>query len=224
MACSHGVTGWGGENVIGWDLLNVIFLTAFKVTPVGECGLTFSAQSKMSVPEKKKKNGMRGIKSVKEENWGHGTISGLVDMREKPNRSKEKWMQTSITACWKVSVLTELGSRPLTWSLITEQHGTLLYCAEAIVLMSLEEFQNSPVECWPCVSSTIRWHTSHIYFFCGSCPIKALSLSADIWKTIHLHVTVTADFPPSLATPHLLPRPGPRSRTGVSVSYSNRWP
>lgn len=90
--------------------------------------------------------------------------------------------------------------------------------------MSSEEFRNGPVECWPCVSSTIRWHTSHVYFFCGSCPIKALSPSADVWKTIHLHFTVTADFPPSLATPHLLPRPGPQSRTGVSVAYSNRQP
>lgn len=68
FACSHGVTGWGAENVIGWDLINVIFLTAFKVTPVGECGLTFSAQSEMSVPGKKKRPGMRGIKSVIVEN------------------------------------------------------------------------------------------------------------------------------------------------------------
>lgn len=35
--------------------------------------------------------GMRGIKSVKLER-GHRKISGLVDTREKPNRSKEKWM------------------------------------------------------------------------------------------------------------------------------------
>lgn len=34
---------------------------------------------------------MRGIKSAKVENRGDGTISGLVDMREKPNRSKEEW-------------------------------------------------------------------------------------------------------------------------------------
>lgn len=53
LACSHGVTGWGAENVIGWDLINVIFLTAFKVTLVGECSLTFSTQSEMSVPGKK---------------------------------------------------------------------------------------------------------------------------------------------------------------------------
>lgn len=70
FACSHGVTGWGAENVIGWDLINVIFLTAFKVTPVGECGLTFRTQSEMSVPRKKKKSpGRRGIKSVRVENW-----------------------------------------------------------------------------------------------------------------------------------------------------------
>lgn len=54
FSCSHGVTGWGAENVIGWDLINVIFLTAFTVTPVGECGLTFRTQSEMSVPGKKK--------------------------------------------------------------------------------------------------------------------------------------------------------------------------
>lgn len=81
FACSHGVTGWGAENVIGWVLINVIFLMAFKVTPVGECGLTFNAQSEMCAPRKKKKKspGMRGIKSVKVENWGHRTTSGLAD-------------------------------------------------------------------------------------------------------------------------------------------------
>lgn len=55
FACSHGVTGWGAENVIGWVLINVIFLMAFKVTPVGECGLTFNAQSEMCAARKKKK-------------------------------------------------------------------------------------------------------------------------------------------------------------------------
>lgn len=88
-------------------------------------------------------------------------------------------MKTSITVCLKAPVLTELGSRPLTWPLITEQRSTVLHCAEAIVLMSLEEFRKSPVECWPCVSSTIRWQPSHICFLGGSCPIK--SFKSQCW-------------------------------------------
>lgn len=55
FAGSHGVTGWGVENVIGWVLINAIFLMAFKVKPVGECGLTFNAQSEMSASRKKEK-------------------------------------------------------------------------------------------------------------------------------------------------------------------------
>lgn len=59
---------------------------------VGECGLTFSAQSEMSAPGKNIRPGTGGIKSVKLERGGHRKISGLVDTREKPNRSRARWM------------------------------------------------------------------------------------------------------------------------------------
>lgn len=52
FARSHKVIGRAAEEMRGWDLINVIFLMAFKVTLVGECGLTFSAQSEMLVPGK----------------------------------------------------------------------------------------------------------------------------------------------------------------------------
>lgn len=52
FARSHEVIGRGAEKMTGWDLLNVIFLMAFDVTLVGECGLTFRAQREMSAPGK----------------------------------------------------------------------------------------------------------------------------------------------------------------------------
>lgn len=81
------------EKMRRWDLINVIFPMAFKVTLVGECGLTFSAQSEMLVPGKNMSWHERDqICQTGEGGGGHRKISGLVDTREKPNRSKEKWM------------------------------------------------------------------------------------------------------------------------------------
>lgn len=58
---------------------------------VGECGLTFSAKSEMSAAGKNTSWHERD-KICQTGEGGHGKISGLVDTREKPNRSRARWM------------------------------------------------------------------------------------------------------------------------------------